>query len=154
MERNANGSQNLRKNHGKRWRSEANSSCSLCEDNMERVKEMFPCNHKGFLRKQVKQEEDDDDHLYSKRTKLKKRYKSKFEESKNEAPKVQPIIEQITGPGESKISEDSSESGSLLLNEMMQKFNMHTTDSSLSSIDKIETWSEPDEKSYFEYDKS
>ena len=95
MERNANGNQNLRKNHGKRWRSEANSSCSLCEDNMERMKEMFPCNHKGFLRKQVKQEEDDDDHLYTQRNKLKKKYKSKYEESKNEAPKVQPIIEKI-----------------------------------------------------------
>ena len=48
MEKNANGSQNLRKNHGKRWRSETNSFCNNCEGNMERLKEIFSCNHKGF----------------------------------------------------------------------------------------------------------
>ena len=49
--------ENFRKKFGRGWKSETNtSSCSNCEEKMERMKEMFPCNHKGFSKKPVKKE--------------------------------------------------------------------------------------------------
>ena len=60
-------------------------------------------------------------------------------------PKVHPIVEQITGQGLSKISEnngDSERSG--FYKEMLNEFSKYAPFDNISGIEKAETLSQPD----------